>query len=146
MTTAMHTVLLYVIGAITLTPHMVAPPTAITDRSGSTAASLLARDRGTAGAAADTDTVTAGKVTSHAGRASGGRAAVGGTGLRAVALVPTVAALVPTVAADTAAAGLAVPVAAAMSAADTAAVVVAVTWVAAAAMAAAADTGKSVGL
>src|ERR1035437_10244721 len=134
MTTAMHTVLLYVIGAITLTPHMVAPPTAITDRSGSTAASLLARDRGTAGAAADTDKVTAGAM------------AVRHAALMAVALVPTVAALVPTVAADTAAAGLAVPVAAAMSAADTAAAVVAVTWVAAAAMAAAADTGKSVGL
>src|ERR1039457_3955037 len=52
MTTAMVTLRRYVNGAITLMLHMDVPPTGITDRSGSTAASLLARDRGTAGAAA----------------------------------------------------------------------------------------------
>jgi hypothetical protein len=116
--------------------------------------------------AADTDTVAAGTGTAvmvdtptadvadtvavamravHLMAAADGLAAAMAVGH---APLTVVAAVVPTVAAaDTAAAGLAVPVAAAMSAADTAAAVVvaAVTWVAAAAMAAA-DTGKSIGL
>src|ERR1017187_5278611 len=171
MTTAMDTLRRYVNGAITLMLHMVAPPTAITDRSGSTAASLLARDRGTAGAAAamaiaaDTDTVAAGTGTAvmvdtptadvadtvavamravHLMAAADGLAAAMAVGH---APLTVVAAVVPTVAAaDTAAAGFAVRAAAAASAVAGALVAAALSGAGTGAAMAAADTGKSIGL
>src|SRR5664279_4426185 len=99
MTTAMDTLRRYVNGAITLMLHMVAPPTAITDRSGSTAASLLARDRGTAGAtgtggaaamaiAAGTDTAAADTPTADAVVTADVKDSVAAVALRVARLMP----------------------------------------------------------